>query len=77
MLERLFPRSLNSNYQGYAIAKWILYLITLMTIIRSLLHMLLPDGGAQSIATIPLNTFTANGAATVILILHYGEHRNH
>ncbi|AHE66889.1 hypothetical protein [Legionella oakridgensis] len=68
MLDRLFPRALNNNYQGYAIAKWIFYLITLITIVRSLLHMFLPDGGAQSIATIPLNTFTSNGAATVILI---------
>jgi len=42
--------------------------ITVLTIGRSLTHILLPDGGAQSIATIPLDDFTANGAAAVIHI---------
>ncbi len=33
--------------------------------------MFAPDGGAQSIATIPLDSYTANGADTVILIFSY------
>ena len=40
----------------------------MVTIGRSLVHMFLPDGGAQSIATIPLDSFTVDGADAVILI---------
>jgi len=43
-------------------------LLTVITIGRSLAHIFLPDGGAQSIATIPLDSFTTNGEATVIHI---------
>ncbi len=45
-----------------------LTLLTVITIGRSLAHILLPDGGAHSIATIPLDSFTTNGEATVIHI---------
>lgn len=69
MLERLFPKNLNNDYSGHALAKWIFYFIVILTIIRSLIHMFAPDSGAQSIATIPLNTFTSNGAASVVLML--------
>jgi len=41
-------------------------LITVVTVARSLIHILAPDGGAQSIATIPLDTFTPEAAAVVI-----------
>ena len=47
-------------------AKWALLPIAIITIIRSLIHILAPDGGAQSIATIPLDEFTPNGAAAVV-----------
>lgn len=69
MLEKLFPQQANNSYSGSLLAKWVFAAITIITIVRSLIHMFAPDGGAQSIATIPLNTFTANGAATVILIM--------
>ena len=68
MLERLFPRQLNNDYRGSPIAKWAFFLITIVTVGRSLVHISAPDGGAQSIATIPLDTFTQNGAAAVILV---------
>lgn len=68
MLERLLPKQLNNDYTGSPIARWVFVVITIITIARSLVHMFAPDGGAQSIATIPLDTFTDNGAATVILM---------
>lgn len=68
MLERLLPRQLNNDYTGSPIALWVFVFITTITVARSLVHMFAPDGGAQSIATIPLDTFTDNGAATVILM---------
>lgn len=40
----------------------------LIVIVRSLNHFLLPEGGTETIATIHLHDFTANGAAAVIHI---------
>lgn len=66
MLDKLFPRQATNVYGGTAVAKWFFVLIVVVTIGRSLAHILLPDGGAQSIATIPLDEFTANGAAATV-----------
>lgn len=68
-MNNLFPKALNNHYTGHPIAKWFLMAITLLTIVRSLIHMFAPDGGAESIATIPLSSFTANCAATVVLLM--------
>lgn len=68
MLDRVFPRQLSNDYQGSPLAKWVFIGVTILTIARSLIHVFAPDGGAQSIATIPLDTYSANAAATVILI---------
>ena len=49
-------------------ARWVLVGLTLITLGRSPIHMFKYDGGAQSIATIPLDTFTPGGSAAVVLI---------
>jgi hypothetical protein len=68
MPDLLFPQKKTNAYRGNPIAKWVFVLLTLVTIARSLVHMFSSDGGAQSIATIPLDSFTANGADAVILM---------
>jgi hypothetical protein len=68
MLESIFPKQLNHESQGSSTAKWVFVIITAVTIVRSLIHMFAPDGGAQSIATIPLDSFTPQGASTVVLL---------
>ena len=65
---KMFPKQLNNDYGGSLLAKWVFVLLTAVTLVRSLIHMFSPDGGAQSIATIPLDSFTSDGAAAVILI---------
>jgi hypothetical protein len=65
---KMFPKQLNNDYRGSLIAKWVFVLLTAVTLVRSLIHMFSPDGGAQSIATIPLDSFTSDGASAVILI---------
>ena len=62
------PKQLDNTYRGRKIALYFFFLITTVTIVRSIIHILAPDGGAQSIATIPLDTFTQNGSNTVIHI---------
>lgn len=64
----LLPDAVDNNYNGMTIAKWIFYLLTIVTIARSLIHLAAPDGGAGTIATIPLDTYTEGGAAAVISI---------
>jgi len=66
VLERLLPKTATNEYRGHRIALWFFLLYTAVTIARSLVHLAAPDGGAQSIATIPLHGFSRNAAATVI-----------
>ena len=63
---KLLPDVIDNNYRGAPAAKWVFAILTLVTVARSLAHILLPDGGAQSIAILPLDDFTANGADAVI-----------
>lgn len=66
IIERIFPKVINNEFKGYKIALYVFYALTAVTIWRSQHHMFAPDGGAQSIATIPLDTFTDKGSAAVI-----------
>ena len=66
MFEKLLPKNIDNHYRGMSIAKWVFVAMTVMTVGRSLVHIFVPDGGAQSIATIPLNAFS-NAASTVII----------
>ena len=66
MLESLLPQPITTHYRGHPIAKWVFVPMTILTIGRSLAHILIPDGGAQSIATIPLDAFSS--AASVVVI---------
>ncbi len=65
---KVLPKEINNNYEGQKIALYFFYFLLLMTVVRSLIHMFTSDGGAQTIATIPLDTFRNEGANTVILI---------
>ena len=71
MFEKLFPKTIDNEYRGNAIAKWLFVVITIHAVGRSLTHMFLPDGGAQSIATIPLDTFSPGAASVIIGLFAY------
>jgi len=66
VLERLLPKQPDNAYRGALIAKWVFIAMVAMTVGRSLAHILLPDGGAQSIATIPLDAYSAGASKVVI-----------
>ena len=66
MLEKLFPKNIDNQYRGMSIAKWLFVAMTILTVGRSLAHMFLPDGGAQSIATIPLDAFSSEASMVII-----------
>jgi len=68
MLEKVLPKTVDNTYKGNRIALYFFYLLTVVTVVRSLIHTLSADGGAQSIATIPLDSYSAQASQTVILI---------
>jgi hypothetical protein len=65
-LSKLFPRQINNEFPGSKIALWGFYLFTILTLWRSQHHIFTSDGGAQSIATIPLEKYSDSAAATII-----------
>lgn len=67
-LSSLLPKSINNEYQGHSIAKVGFLLITIVTLVRSLIHIFALDGGAQSIATIPLDNYPIEASATIIMM---------
>ena len=64
----VLPKEINNTYQGRKIALYLFCLFTIMTVVRSLIHVFAPDGGSQTIATIPLDSFSKEGASAVVLI---------
>jgi len=70
-MNKILPATIDDNFRGNKIALWFFYFITLVTIVRSCIHIFKDDGGAQSIGTIPIDTYTEAGEATVIMIFAY------
>ena len=66
MWQKILPRQIENACPGNPVALWLFCAVTTITVGRSLAHLLLPDGGAQSIATVPLDQFCGEGAAAVI-----------
>lgn len=68
IFSRLLPETASNDYRGSRVALAVFALITLITLGRSLVHVFAPDGGAQSIASVPLDSFTPDGADAVIFV---------
>ena len=66
MLSEILPPTINNTYHGAPAGKITFAAITLLTFGRSVVHILAADGGAQSIATIPLDTYPSDASATVV-----------
>ena len=62
----LLPATITNTYRGALIAKYVFMVMTVLTVGRSLVHIILPDGGAETIATIPLNIFPKEASNTII-----------
>jgi hypothetical protein len=64
----ILPKIIDNTYSGNNIPRVFFYVVIIFTIGRSLIHMFSPDGGAMSIATIPLDTYEQAAANTVIFL---------
>ncbi len=51
----LFPKQIDNVFRGNRIIVWVFLIITLVTLARSCIHLLAPDGGAESIAGIDIS----------------------
>lgn len=66
MLNRILPARIDNRYRGHPIGLWLFVPIALIKLSQSFTHLLKHDGGAQSISTIPLDTYPAGAAQNVI-----------
>lgn len=66
MIKYLFPNSIDNDYNGNMAPMYLFYMVTTFTVVRSLIHLISPDGGAQSIATIPLHLYSEEASDTII-----------
>jgi hypothetical protein len=67
LLDKILPKN-PQQYSGTKFALYAFYILTIFTLIRSCIHMFASDGGAQSIATIPLNQYSIEAGSVIILI---------
>lgn len=62
----ILPKQFDNQFKGYKLALYAFYLLAAVTLLRSQHHLFAADGGAQTIASIPLDTFTTMGSQAVI-----------
>jgi hypothetical protein len=62
----IFPSIIDNSFYGGRIPLYVFCIITIITLWRSQHHLFSSDGGAQSIATIPLHTFSESAQLAVI-----------
>ena len=65
-LSLLLPKTIDNDFRGLRIGLVVFSLITAIIVVRSCIHIFAPDGGAQSIATIPLDRYSPAASATII-----------
>ena len=68
IVQTLFPKQITNTFPGQKIALYVFIPLTLMLIVRSCILFVAPDGGAQSIATIPLDTYSDSAAMNIVAI---------
>jgi hypothetical protein len=66
IMNYLFPNIIDNEYKGKKIPLYFFYLIIAFTIIRSLIHIFKADGGAQSIANIPLHLYSEEASNSIV-----------
>ncbi len=60
MLNKIFPKSADGNYKGSKIALYVFMILSFLSLGRSFVHFLSPDGGAGTIAGLDLSQGTKN-----------------
>ncbi|MBA3343558.1 MAG: hypothetical protein H0T48_17210 [Gemmatimonadaceae bacterium] len=66
MIDRILPACIDNRYRGHRLGLWLFVPITFINVSRSLTHLFKADGGAQSISTIPLDTYSSSAAQNIV-----------
>jgi hypothetical protein len=66
VLKRILPERVDNRYRGHPLALWLFVLVALQKLGLSLAHMFKADGGAQSVSTIPLDSYPPGAAQNII-----------
>ena len=69
-LQNITPKT-NSKYQGLEISYYILILLTVINTARSLIHIFVADGGANTIASI--DTSVIGGSNIIAIFAQWGS----
>ncbi len=64
----LLPKEANNTYAGHRLAKWVLYIYIFKSFLAGCIHMFAGDGGAQSIGSIKLDTFSQEASDTIVTV---------
>ncbi len=65
-MNRILPARADNRYSGHPVGLWLFVPIALIKFSQSLTHLLKHDGGAQSISTIPLDTYPQGAAQNIV-----------
>jgi hypothetical protein len=68
MLTRIFPRHVDNSFPGHRVSIVLFVLFTARAVSGSLTHMFTADGGAGSIASMPLETYPTGAAENIITV---------
>jgi len=66
VIHRILPACIDNRFRGHRLGLWLFVPITFQNVTESLTHLLTTNGGAQSIATIPLDTYSPSAAQNVV-----------
>ncbi|MFN2565243.1 MAG: hypothetical protein ABR499_09575 [Gemmatimonadaceae bacterium] len=66
VLGRILPDRIDNRYRGHPLALWLFVPIALQKLAVSFTHLFKADGGAQSISTMPLDTYPASAAQNIV-----------
>ena len=66
MLARIVPDVIDNRFRGPAAALWLFVPLALMKLALGVAHIVRPDGGEQSVSTIPLDSYPAGAAQNII-----------
>jgi hypothetical protein len=68
ILDRLIPKNITNQFEPNKVVLYVFAAIIVLTLVRSFIHIFATDGGAQSIAGFPLNTYPIEASSMIILI---------
>lgn len=66
MLQRILPPAFDNRFPGHRLALWLFGLLAVLKLMTAHTHIFNADGGAQSISSIPLDTYPAGAAQNVV-----------